>query len=176
MNKNVLSLKEFTYLMLATIAKDSTVKDLKRPDIKICHLPANYKQCIENILCAPNRWNEFFDKLIDVEKYFEDHFAWEQELSDNIKQALTELKKEIKFDLESDKLLIEFKQNEIDAILSKFAHFRKKEMEHFSDLVTDVMYQRKYQHEQFDHSARAIAKMKTIREKRQESQLDPMVK
>ena len=170
MNKNALSLKQFTYLMLASMAENSTIIDLKRPNIKICALPSNYKQCIENILCAPNRWKEIFSKLIDVEKYFDDHFAWERELSKNIKQVLTELKKEIKYDLRSDNLLIEFKQNEIDAILKQFRMVRQCEMKHFSNLITSGMYQRWHQHEIFDHSAKAIAKMKEIKEKTKENE------
>ena len=167
MKNNILTVKQFTYLMLASMAENSTIIDLKRPNIKICALPSNYKQCIENILCAPNRWKEMFSKLIDVEKYFDDHFAWERELSKNIKQVLTELKKEIKYDLRSDNLLIEFKQNEIDVILKQFRMVRQCEMKHFSNLITSGMYQRWHQHEIFDYSARAITKMKEIKESQQ---------
>lgn len=170
MSKDTLSLKQFTYLMLVSLADNSSIIDLKRPHIKICALPSNYKQCIENILCAPNKWKEMFSKLIDVEKYFDDHFAWERELSKNIKQVLTELKKEIKYDLRSDNLLIEFKQNEIDAILKQFRMVRQCEMRHFSNLITSGMYQRWQQHEIFDYSARAIATMKEYKQKNSQNE------
>lgn len=170
MNQNALSLKQFTYLMLASLAENSTIIDLKRPNIKICALPSNYKQCIENILCAPNKWKEMFSKLIDVETYFKDHFAWERELSKNMQQTLIELKKEIKYDLRSDNLLIEFTNFEVAGILNQFKRIRQCEMKHFSNLITSGMYQRWHQHEIFDHSAKAIAKMKEIKEKTKENE------
>ena len=64
----VLSLNDFTILMLATMANNNE---------GIASIPADYKQRIENILCSDNGWKEKFSILINLDDYFEDHFSWE---------------------------------------------------------------------------------------------------
>lgn len=70
-----LPIEEFVMVLLATLANESKMIDLDNRDKKIVSLPSNYKQIIENILCAENKWKEIFSILIDIEDYFDDHFC-----------------------------------------------------------------------------------------------------
>lgn len=92
-NTQELDIKDFVYLMLATLAHNPKIIDYKDRSQKIIALPIQYKQIIENILCAENRWKEEFSILIDIEEYFKNHFVWERKLAVALKQVLLDLKK-----------------------------------------------------------------------------------
>lgn len=157
---NVLEMKKFVYLMLAMLAKNSKIIDLKDSDRKIVPLPVNYKQIIENILCADNGWKDEFSILIDTEEYFEDHFGWEFRLSTTLKQVLSDLKKDFRYDFENDRLLIDFTTDEINSIISNYEDKNLLDvMEHFTYLLVDYIYTRSFQERFHDYSASAVKKM-----------------
>lgn len=103
-NNKILNINDFVYLLLATLAQEPRIIDLKDKSKKIISLPIQYKQIIENILCADNGWKEEFSILIDTEEYFENHFIWEQKLALALKQALINLNKTFEYDFEYDRL------------------------------------------------------------------------
>lgn len=159
-NKKTLSINEFVYLLLATLAQNPRIFDMKDRSKKIISLPIQYKQIIENILCADNGWKEEFSVLIDTEEYFENHFAWEQKLALTLKQALIDLNKTFEYDFEYDKLLISFTQEEINMILSQYPNEELKNiMDHFANLLVDYIYTREFQEEQYDYYASTVSKM-----------------
>lgn len=162
-NKKALSINEFVYLLLATLAQNPKIFDMKDRSKKIISLPIQYKQIIENMLCADNGWKEEFSVLIDTEEYFENHFAWEMELAITLKQSLIELEKTYEYDFEYDRIRINFTQNEIDMIMSKYPDEELRNvMDHFANLLVDYIYTREFQERFYDYSANAVKKMHDI--------------
>lgn len=159
-NNFVLSLENFTILMLGMLAKNSKLIDLNNPDNRIACLPFNYKQIIENILCADNGWKDMFSILIDIDEYFDDHFAWEMNLAFMIENVLKDFNKEVKYDLVTDVFKIEFSSNEVNNILNNYnSEYLLDTMEHFTNLLTDYIYTRQFQERFCDYSARSVKKM-----------------
>ena len=163
MENTTLKLKDFVYLLLATLANN---EEPNIDGIKKAKIPANYKQIIENIMCAENGWKDKFSMLISIDDYFNDHFYWELELAASIKEVLIELNKNVEYNLENDELIIYFTQTEIDEILNKYDNDEIKEkMTHFASLLVDFIYTRHFQEAFYDYSAMAVKKMKERRNK-----------
>lgn len=162
--RKVLDIKDFVYLLLATLAKNTKIIDSRDKNKKIISLPIQYKQIIENILCADNCWNEKFSILIDIEEYFRDHFVWEIKLAAALKEALIGLDKTFEYGFEVDQLFICFTQDEINTILSRYQDEElKKVMNHFANLLVDFIYTREYQETYHDYYASAVRKMHNIK-------------
>lgn len=160
-----LSLNDFVFLMFAMLAKNSKLNDLKDSNIKIACLPFNYKQIIENILCADNGWKEKFSILIDIDEYFDDHFGWEMNLAYVISNVLNSLNKKIDYDLVMDRFSVSFTSDEVDAVLSKYNDEKLlNTMAHFTNLLTNLIYTRQFQEQFYDYSARAVKKMHDLYE------------
>jgi len=158
--KKVLNLKDFVYLLLGTLAKNSQIIDLEDTNKRVVALPVRYKQIIENILCADNGWKERFSCLIDIEEYFDNHFAWEMKLSIELKQALIDLNKSYEYDFEYDKLRISFTKEEVDAIMSKYQDEEiNDKMDHFTNLLVDYIYTQEFQERFNDYYASTVEKM-----------------
>lgn len=162
--KDPLTLNDFTILMIATLADNSKFIDSANGDKKIAVIPVDYKQRIENILCAENGWREEFSILINIDKYFEDHFAWEQQLAMQIKAVIEQLGKNFEYDFLGDSINISFTQKEIDFILSNYKDENMKNiMNHFTSLLSDFIYSRTFQEEFYDYSSRSVRYMKNLR-------------
>lgn len=164
-NENVLSLEDFTILMFGMLAKNSKLNDLDNSDNLIACLPFNFKQNIENILCANNGWKDIFSILIDVSEYFDDHFMWEMNLSYMIKKVLNDLNKNIECDLVTDMFYVCFNADEVSSILDKYEENIINKMDHFTNLLTDYIYTRQFQEMFWDYSASAVKKMQDLRKK-----------
>lgn len=162
-NKKTLDINDFVYLMLASLAQNPRIIDISDRSKKIVSLPIQYKQIIQNILCADNRWKEDFAILIDTKEYFDNHFAWERKLALALKQALINLNKTFEYDFERDKLLINFTQEEIDAILSQYPDEEiKNRMDQLAYLLVDYIYTREFQENHYDYYASSVRKMQNI--------------
>ena len=162
--KDTLSLNDFTILMIATLADNSKFIDFANRDKRIAVIPVDYKQRIENILCAENGWKEEFSILINIDEYFEDHFAWEQQLATQIKAIIERLGKNFEYDFLGDSINISFIQKEIDFILSNYKDENMKNiMNHFTSLLSDFIYSRTFQEEFHDYSSRSVQHMKKLR-------------
>ena len=85
-----LKIKDLALGMMASIAEESPYHYLKQPERKTCVLPVNYKQNIQNIMCAGNGWFEEFSRLIDTEEYLDSHFAWETKFAGAIQESIEE--------------------------------------------------------------------------------------
>ncbi len=158
--KKPLSLKDFTILMIASLANNSKSSAIN-PNKKIAVIPVDYKQRIENILCAENNWKEIFSEIIDINEYFQDHFAWEEELGRQIEYVLQKMGKEYEYDFVHDSINISFSQNEIDFILSNYKDDNAKAlMKQFSSLIGAYIYTREFQEQYHDYSACSIQYMK----------------
>lgn len=141
-----LNLKDFVYLMLASLAQKTPEFSIERTDQKGAKLPSSYKQVIEEILYANSDWKEKFSILINMEKYFENHFNWELRLGLMLEHVLyNELGKKIEYDIVNDSLLISFTQSEIDNIMEHYPDENLQNvMNYFTDLLTNVIYTRQF--------------------------------
>lgn len=167
MDKNILPLNDFVLLMFTMLAKNTNLNNIDNTNKKIVFLPFNYKQIIENILCADIGWREKFSILIDVNEYFDDHFYWEMLLGDTIENVLKDFNKNIKYNFVMDRFEIMFEIHEIDGIINKYKDENLiNTMKHFTGLLTDYIYTREFQENFCDYSARAVAKMKKLNEEK----------
>lgn len=172
-HKKSLSLEEFVTFLLATLANNTKIISLGDSDKKIASFSSNYKQIIENILCADTNWKEKFSCLIDTEEYFDDHFAWEMNLAFAFEKVLKELNKDVCYDFLMDRILVEFNQSEIDIIISNYQdEYLINTMDHFANLLTDLIYTRRFQEEFYDYSAKAVQKMKKLNEDEDNNSLE----
>ena len=164
-----LKVKDLALGMMASIAEETPYHYLKEPNRKTCVLPVNYKQNIQNIMCAGNGWFEEFSRLIDTEEYLDSHFAWEIKFSGALQEAIEEMGKEMKYNYIFDRLEVEFTPEEIESILSKFTKPTRNILNHFSRLVVDRIYSREYQEQYHDYSAMAVQTMKEWNKAKEEN-------
>ncbi len=161
-----LSINAFTKLMLAQLAKNPKRLSGKKSKRYVANIPFNYRERIENILCADNGWKEKFSVLIDIDDYFDDHFWWEEKLSQEIMNVVSELGKKINFDIISEYMSVSLNSDEIEYILKQYDKDITKIAEHFFAIMIDVHYSRRHKEEFVDYSARSVAKMHEIYEKK----------
>ena len=161
-----MEIKDFVYLMLASLSENRQIYSLENKERIIISFPIDYKQIIEEILCENNGWKERFSVLINIEEYFLNHFAWEQKLGNTLKEVLTELGKKLEYDFEFDRFLIDFTKEEIKEINSRYSNELREVMRHFTSLLTDLIYTRKFKEHFNDvHSyVNAVEKMHDIYE------------
>ena len=164
-----MKVKDLALGMMASMAEESPYIYLREPNKKTCVLPVNYKQNIQNIMCAGNGWFEEFSRLIDTEEYLDSHFAWEIKFAGALEEAIEELGKTIKYNYISDSIEIEFTPEEIEAILSKLTKPTRNILNHFSRLVGDRIYSREYQERYHDYSAMAVETMKEWNKAKEEN-------
>ena len=157
-----LSIHDFTRLFLAKMADNSIAINFNKPEDKYAEIPFNYRERIENILCTDNGWKEEFSALIDTNEYFEDHFYWERIFADELLKIAKEFKKDFKFDIVSEYISVVFSTKEIKRILSIYDSRIVELMDHFVNLVIDVIYSREFQEQFTDYTARSREKMHVI--------------
>ena len=162
--EETLKIEDFVYLLLATLGNNPKIIDLTDRDKRIVSLPSNYKQRIQNILCAENRWKEMFSVLIDIEEYFDDHFAWETRLANTLRIVLQVMNKNIEYDFERDSLIITFTNEEVEDVLNRYDEDIVNSMDHFTNLLTDYIYSREFQEEHYDYYASSVKKMHELYE------------
>ncbi len=136
-----LSTYDFAKLFLAKLAENS-ISTNKSP---CAFIPFNYRERIKNILYADNCWKERFSSLIDMEKYFDDHFFWEENFAKDLLKVLKDLKKEFKFDIVNEYMTVNFSKKEIHEILSSYDENTIQLANHFVSLALDVIYSREFQ-------------------------------
>lgn len=159
--QKALDLRNFAILLITTLANNSEVNNPTNKDNKIAFLPVDYKQRIENILCAENAWKEKFSSLIDIQEYFDDHFMWEHQLALQIKNILQQMDKNFEYDFLKESINISFTQKEIDLILSKYKDESiKNTMNYFVSLISDYIYTREYQERFNDYNSRSVQYIK----------------
>ena len=154
-----ISIREFTVLFLVKMADVSRGINFNNPNLKTAYIPFNYRERIENILCANNNWKDEFSILINMEEYFEDHFDWERAFANEILKVTNELKKQLEFDIVSEYISITFSKDEIIKLLANYDRKTVKCMDHFVNLVLDVIYGREFQECYIDYTARTREKM-----------------
>ena len=173
--RETIKIEDFVYLLLATLGTKPQIIDLNDRNKEIVSIPSNYKQRIQNILCAENRWKEMFSCLINIEEYFDNHFAWENELARTLKIILQVMHKEVVYDFERDLLLITFTEEEIATIMNRYDDEEiKNSMDHFTNLLTDYIYSTEFQEHHYDYYAHSVKKMHDLYES--EINEDPVVK
>ncbi len=155
-----LSIYHFARILLAELAENTTIINFYNPDIKTADIPFNYREVIENILCADNGWKEEFSPLIDIERYFKEHFYWEEQFATEIMNVANNLGKEIVFDLRRDHFCVIFSPEEIQDIKKEYDIEIIEVAEHFAILLTEFIFTRRYKEQVLDYSARTSAKMR----------------
>ena len=162
-----IEIEDFVNLLLVMLANKKSRTDLNDKNKRIVKLPANYKQIIENILCADNNWKDIFSDLINIDEYFDDHFAWEIKLTKTLKETLIKMNKSIEYEFESDSLLITFTTEEIKEIMSRYSDEElTKPMARFVTLLTDYIYTREFQERHYDYYASSVKKMHNLWEEK----------
>lgn len=152
-NKQVLPIKDFARLLLATMAVQTPIIQLNptKKDVLVCSLPANYKQNIEDVLCDVTDYAKKFSNLIDVEEYFTDHFRWESKLTQNIKEVLKDQQKPYSYDLTTDTIRVEYNQKEAEAIINAYPKTITHNMETLARHICDRRHTREYIENNFDN-------------------------
>jgi hypothetical protein len=139
----VVDMKNFVLLMLADLASKSKIHYFNN-NIKIACLSTNYKEIIEDIMYEGNGWGIEFASLIDIYSYYEKQQDWEQELGCTIQEVLEELNKELRYDFEYDNIEIDFKEEEIDSIKNNYDEETLEVMDHFTNLMSSPIFDRRY--------------------------------
>lgn len=144
--EKAIDIKDFTYLLLAMMANKSKKINLIDKDIKTFSLISSYKEIIEKIMEQHVDWHNKFSILIDADEYSYNNYAWEEKFSRCLKEVLKELGKKVEYDLVYDRIEVEFKQEEIDNILSRYTDERIIDvMDHFTNLLMSHVFSRRYQ-------------------------------
>lgn len=138
----VMDMRNFVKLLLADLASKSKI--YKTNGNKYAHLSTDYKKIIEDIMYEENGWGIRFATLINIHTYYEFQSEWEQKLGRTLKKVLTELNKKMEFDYENDKIIIEFTKEEIDIIKSQYDVETLEVMDHFSNLMDNIIFKRNY--------------------------------
>ena len=166
MENKWLSLEDFVTLMLIHLAKKEMIIDFRYPNLKYACIPFAYKEIIQNILCAENRWKEMFSILIDVNKYFDNHFGWEIEMSNTLDKVIKNMRKTVKVDFIRDKFIITFSNDELDNLIKKYPNEEiNTTMDHFTNLINDCIYTREHKENFYDYSSRSVEKMRILKKK-----------
>jgi hypothetical protein len=117
-----------------------------------------------NILCQQNGWKEKFSGIIDVDEYFDDHFAWEDKLQTALVKALKNLGKKFSIRFGAEYFIVTFTPKEIEEIYRGFNQETLSNMRHFTNLVDDATYGRRHREEINDYTARSVAYMHKLYE------------
>jgi len=137
MENKCLSLYDFVTLMLIHLAKNSQIIDVTNPNLKYACIPFSYKEIIQNIFCAENRWKEMFSTIINVDEYFDDHFVWEINMSNALDKVIKNMNKIVKVDFVRDKFIITFTDDEINNLIKQYPNEEiNNSMDHFTNLLT----------------------------------------
>lgn len=167
MNNVSLSMESFVTMMLLYLAKNTKIIDYNDPDKKYACIPFAYKEIIQNILCAENRWKEMFSCLINIDEYFDDHFLWESKMSNMMDDVLKKMGKTVVCDFERDKFLVLFDTVEINLLSKNYNNkIINDRMDHFTNLLNDYIYTREFKENHSDYSARSAVRMKKLNEKK----------
>ena len=151
-----LSMQVFAKLLLVMMAKESNEVHPFWTKTVTVRIPFNYRDRIENILCAGNGWKEKFSILIDTDDYFKDHFWWEERLAKEILNVVEEFGTTLKMDLVKDQILIDFDLDKVNEVLSTFKDEKVRDIiKHFASLVTCILYSREHQEEFVDYTAKS---------------------
>lgn len=165
-----LSLEHFVTLMLIYLARKTQIIDLRNPNKKYACIPFAYKEIIQNILYAENRWKDMFSCLINVEEYFDDHFLWENKMSIALECVLKKLGKNVECDFEKDKLLIVFTDEELNELMKKYNNRNiNNRMDHFTNLLNDYIYTREFKENFHNYSAKSVEKVRLLNQKKIEN-------
>ena len=167
MEKKCLSLYDFVTLMLIHLAKKSQIIDIRYPHLKYACFPFAYKEIIQNILCAENRWKEMFSTLINVNEYFDDHFGWEIEMSNALDKVIKNMGKTVTVDFVRDKFIITFTNDEITNLIKQYPNEEiNNSVDHFTNLLNDYIYTRYFKEELDNYSSISVEKMRVLRDKK----------
>lgn len=165
MKKVSLSMESFVTLLLLHLAKNTKIIDFNNPDNRYACIPFAYKEIIQNILCAENRWKEMFSCLINIEEYFDVHFLWESKMSNMMDNILKKMGKTVVCDFERDKFLVPFDIVEINLLSKNYNNkIINDRMDHFTNLLNAYIYTREFKENHYDYSARSVVRMKKLNE------------
>lgn len=166
MKNKCLSLYDFVTLMLIHLAKKSQIIDMRYQDLKYACIPFAYKEIIQNILCAENRWKEMFSTIINVNEYFDDHFRWETLMSNTLDKVIKNMNKTVIVDFVRDKFIITFTDDEINNLIKQYPNEKiNNSVDHFTNLLNDYIYTREYKENFYDYSSRSVEKMRILKKK-----------
>ena len=154
-----ISIHDFAKLFLAKMAGE-----ISSDGVRVTRIPFNYRQRIENVMCANDSWKKDFSTIINTKEYFEDHFFWEELLAQEIIQVIDELKLKIYFDFVNENMYLFLSEPVIDQITSNFSRRCNSAMEYFVSLITDMIYSRQFQEKFVDYTARTRKKIRKLEE------------
>lgn len=134
-----LDLKNFVELLFACLANKKILEGRMRKPI---YFPFDYLRIIEMIMNnEDSTWKIKFSKLIDIKKYYEKQSEWELMLGREINKYLSE--KRVVYDFGYNYFSVGIREEETDEILKKYDEETIEIMEHFTNLLSDVSYERR---------------------------------
>lgn len=139
----VVDMKSFVILLLADLASKSPIIHFDNPNIKTACLSIDYKKIIEGIMYEKNGWGIKFATIINIYSYYEFQLEWENKLGLTLEKVLIKLNKKLNLDFINDKILIDFTEEEIKKIKNKYDQETLRNMDHFSNLISSPVYDRK---------------------------------
>jgi len=137
-------MRNFIILLLADLASKSLIHHFDNSEIKTACLRTDYKRIIEDIMYEENGWGIKFATLINIYSYYEFQLDWERKFASTLKEVLVELNKTIEFDFENDSIRVDFTSEEIEAIKSQYDEETLSNMDHFSNLIDDIIFTRNF--------------------------------
>lgn len=140
----VIDMKHFVLLLLADLASKSPILHFDGSNTQTACLGTDYKRIIEEIMYAENGWGIKFAELIDICSYYEYQIEYEEKLARMIKQVCSELNKEYYFDIENDRIRIDFTNDEIENIKNMYDEHVLETMSHFTKLMSAPAFSRKF--------------------------------
>lgn len=140
----VVDMKGFVTLLLADLA--SKTRNIWTENTKYAFLPMDYKDIIERIMYKNDNVGLEFYQLIDINKYYENQGLWEDDLGRVLNEVLSELKKDstLGYNFIDNTISIPFTIQEIMEIKSGYDEETLKTMDHFSNLIADYAFSRKF--------------------------------
>lgn len=137
----VIDMKHFVELLLADLASKSPIIDCNNENTKTAYLSTDYKQIIQDIMYNEEFGNKFIE-IINIYTYYEYQLAWEQKLGNTLKKYLIESKKEFNYDFERDCITVNFTEEEIENIKSKYDQKTLNDMCFFTNLMSAHLFSR----------------------------------
>lgn len=143
-----ISIEQFSELLLATLANNTMIKNFSKPNIKIASLPFDYTCNIAKIMHENDNFKICFSKLIDFDAYYSDQIDWEKSLGERLDYELKKANKKIEVSFENERLYINYTEEEIKNVLSKYDEEIVKLMKDFAYLINSYSFSRTFDLEQ----------------------------
>lgn len=135
----LLSLEKFVELLFVSLANKTMLLGRRKP----ISFPFDYLRIIENIMYNnDSSWKIKFSKLIDIRNYYGKQADWERDFGREINKYLANRK--VTYDFQWNYFSLEITPEESESVLKKYDEETIENMEHFTNLLTNSCYERRF--------------------------------